>query len=274
MIGLAITSSIIFSVLTAIRLNMRMLDVSRAKGRITDERSLTVRIFRRVMFLWAFDPKRRSGLIGPYANPVTVKELRCRRFGRRHWMMRLSALCLIVSMGLAIVAARSSHQLSIGELARIVVLIQFAVILLLAPPLGAALICSERESGGLAMLVTTPLSTFSIIWGKLLSAAFTLFFVLLATAPAYVVMGWLDYHDSLRIGGCMMSLVLSTLFALFVSAAIGSLFRSTAAATATAYGLLTALCGGTMLVWLGRDAPFPYDTVQTALMFNYKMMHK
>ena len=266
--GLAIASSIIFSVLTAIRLNMRMLDVSRARGRITDERSLTVRIFRRVMFLWAFDPKRRSSPIGPYTNPVTVKELRCRRFGRRHWMMRLSAMCLIVSMGLAIVSARSSQQLSIGELARIVVLIQFAMILLLAPPLGAALISSERESGGLAMLVTTPLSAGSIICGKLLSAASTLFFVLVATAPAYVVMAWLDYHDSLRISGCVISLVLSAFLALLVSAAIGSLFRSTAAATATAYGLLIALCGGTMLVWHGRDAPFAHDTVQSALMFN------
>ena len=266
--ALALVSSALFATLTALRLSMRIFDKSRAKGSITDDRSTWVRLFRRVMYLWAFDPKRRSRMIGPWTNPVMMKELRSRRFGRRHWMVRLFALCLIISTGLAIITVTSSANLSVAELGRMVVVVQFAVIVLLTPPLAASLISSERESGGLPMLVTTRLSARKIIVGKLLSVLLTLAFILLATTPCYLVMERLDYGNNLRIADCMISLVVSTFLALLISAAIGSLFRNSAAAAVTACGVLIALCAGTMLIWLGRDAPFSHDTVETALKFN------
>ena len=265
---LAVASAGVFGLLTALRLSMRIFDKSRAKGKITDERSALTQVFRRIMFLWAFDPKRRSRMIGRWVNPVMIKELRSRRFGRPHWMMRLFAVCLMVSMGLAIVTATTSEHLSVAELGRIVVVIQFAVIVLLAPPLAAALISSEREGGGLPMLVTTRLSARTIIVGKLLSVLLTLAFILLATAPCYVVMAKLDYGNDLRIADCLISLVVATFLALLLSAAIGSLFRNSAAAAVTACGVLIGLCGGTMLVWLLRDAPFSHATVENVLRFN------
>ena len=265
---LAVSSAVIFALLTALRLNMRIFDKARARGMITDERSTGVRLFRRIMYLWAFDPKRRSRMISPWVNPVMIKEMRSRRFGRSHWMMRLFAVCLVVSMGLAIVTVTSSTKLSVAQLGRIVVMIQFAVIVLLTPPLAAALISSERESGGLPMLVTTGMSPAKIIVGKLLSVLFTLAFVLLATTPCYLVMAKLDYSGVLDITGCLISLVMATLLALLVSAAIGSLFRNSAAAAVTACGVLITLCAGTMLVWMLRDAPFSRATVEAVLRFN------
>lgn len=57
-------------------------------------------------------------------------------------------------------------------------------------------------------------------------------------------------------------------FAMLLSAAVGSLFKRTAAATAAAYAALLAVCGAPLLVWLGRDAPFGHDTVERALLIN------
>lgn len=266
--AIALGSSVVFTLMIAQRLSMKLYDKSRSRGTITDERSTKARVFRRIMYLWGFDPKRRSRPIGPWINPIMIKEMRSRRFGRSHWMMRLFAVCLMLSMGLAIVTVTSSQNLSVAQLGRIVVLIQFAIIVLLTPPLAAALISSERESGGLPLIVMTGISAPKIIIGKLLSVLFTLAFVLLATTPCYLVMTKIDVGGTLRIADCLFSLVLSTFLALLVSAAIGSLFRNSAAAAVTACGVLIALCGGTMLVWMLRDAPFSHATVEAVLRFN------
>ncbi|NJL30955.1 MAG: ABC transporter, partial [Phycisphaerales bacterium] len=98
---LAVISIVVMALWTMARLGGWILDRARSAGQITDERSAKVRVFRRIMYLWFFDPQRRAGLIGPMTNPVMVKEFRCRRFGRSNWMMRLIAGCMIASLALA-----------------------------------------------------------------------------------------------------------------------------------------------------------------------------
>jgi hypothetical protein len=53
-----------------------------------------------------------------------------------------------------------------------------------------------------------------------------------------------------------------------LSAAVGSLFQRTAAATTAAYVTVIVVFVGPLLVWLGRDAPFGHSVVETALMIN------
>ena len=60
----------------------------------------------------------------------------------------------------------------------------------------------------------------------------------------------------------------SAILAMLVSAAVSSLFRSTAIATTVAYGVLIGLFGGTMLVWVNRDAPFGHAMVENTLRLN------
>jgi ABC-type polysaccharide/polyol phosphate export permease len=55
---------------------------------------------------------------------------------------------------------------------------------------------------------------------------------------------------------------------MFVSAAVSSLCRTTAIATTVAYGSLIGLFGGTMLIWVNRDAPFGRTVVENALRLN------
>jgi hypothetical protein len=57
-------------------------------------------------------------------------------------------------------------------------------------------------------------------------------------------------------------------FTVLLSAAAGSLFRATAAATAAAYLAVVAVCVLPLLVWLGRDAPFGHKTVEAALTIS------
>lgn len=264
----ALVSSAIFTTWTAARMNQRLFDDARDAGRVTDEQSKKVQAYRRVMYLWFFDPNRRSGMIGRLTNPVMVKEQRSRKFGRGHWMMRLIGACLIISLGLMLLAGMQSVDMGVERLGGIMVLLQVALIVLVTPALAAGLISSERESRGWQLLQMTPMSSVTIVIGKLMSVAVTLLLILGATLPGYAVLIAISPGEQTTVINVLITLTLTAVMAILVSAAISSLFRQTAAATATAYGVLLTLCAGTLLFWLAEDAPFTTQTVEAVLMVN------
>ena len=61
----------------------------------------------------------------------------------------------------------------------------------------------------------------------------------------------------------LVCLVLLAAFTVLVGAALSSVFRHTAVATTAAYSVVLALCAGTLLFWLGRDAPFGAELLRT-----------
>lgn len=263
---LSIALTIIYSVWTMSRLNHTIFDQSRAAGKISDDQSLGVRLARRLLFI--VDPQRRSGSIGPLTNPVMIKEFRCRRFGRLHWLLRLIAICAVLSLGLTYATVTGTVDWGVDMIGGIMVLLQVALLVLITPSLAAGLISTEIESGGWPLLQMTPMSALRIVWGKLLSVILTLLIVLCATLPGYVVMVYIEPGLKLQVQRVVICLAATAVFAMLLSAAIGSLFRRTAPATAAAYAALLLVCGAPLLVWLGRDAPFGHDTVEAALMIN------
>lgn len=266
---LAGISILIFNGLTLARLNLRMFDRPRNAGKITDERSTGAQVFRRIMYLWFFDPQRRSGLIGDSTNPVMIKEFRCSKFGRGHWMMRLIGGCLIVSLGLTLASANSSTDWGVEKMGAILVLLQMALLILVTPSLASGLISTEREGGGWQLLQMTPLGAFTIIAGKLLAVWRTLLLLIMATLPGYALMVfYVDQDKAASALEIIFTLFLTAAFAILLSAAISSLFRRTAVATAVSYTLLLLICAGTMLVWMGRGAPFTPPVVQAVLLVN------
>jgi ABC-type transport system involved in multi-copper enzyme maturation permease subunit len=258
----------VFVPMTVLKLNYKLFDRSRSSGKITDERSGGVKFYRRIMYLWFFDPQRRTKLIGPLTNPVMVKDFRSQKFGRAHWMMRFFVICLVISLGLMLATTRGTITWGVETLGGIIVIIQMAVVVLISPSLAAGAISSERESGGWTLLKMTPLSPFTIVIGKLMSAGRTLFFLLLATLPSYAVILKISSTQSTRVIQVLMTVVLTSIFAVTASAAISSLFQRTTAATGASYALLVSLCGGTMLFWLGQGSPFSRSTVESVLRFN------
>jgi ABC-type transport system involved in multi-copper enzyme maturation permease subunit len=251
---------------TISQLNFSIFDRSRSQGVITDDRKTAMRWFRRLVFL--VDPQRRKTGIGPLTNPIMVKEFRCRRFGRSHWMIRLVAGCALVSLVLTYATTSGTMDWGVETIGGIMVILQVALIVLLTPSLASGLISAERESGGWALLQMTPLSVGVILRGKLMSVVWTLALILCATLPGYLVMIYIEPALTQQVGRVLFCLLLTAALATTLSAAVSSLFRRTAQSTTTAYGLLVGLCAGTMLFWLGRDSRFGHSTVEAILTVN------
>jgi len=258
--------SVFLCVWTGSRLNFRLFDQARATGLVVNDAGLLVRISRRFMFI--VDPQRRSRSIGPLGNPVMIKEFRCRRFGRLHWLLRLVAGCAILSLALAILTTTRTISWDVETIGAIMVVMQVALLVLLTPSLAAGLISAERESGGWTLLQSTPLPIWRIVWGKLLSVLLTLLLLLCATIPGYAVMVYIEPGQRLQVERVVVCLALTALFAMLLCAAAGSLFRTASRATIAAYSVLLAICCGPILVWLCRDAPFGHAFVERVLLLN------
>jgi ABC-type transport system involved in multi-copper enzyme maturation permease subunit len=264
-VGSAIVT-LVATVATVARLNHRIFDRSRAQGAISDDQSLAVRALRRVVFI--VDPQRRARGIGWLVNPVMIKEFRCRRFGRLHWLLRLVAACAILSLALTYATTQGTLDWGVETIGGILVFMQVALLVLITPSLAAGLISGERETGGWTLLLMTPLSVYRILWGKLLSVILTLVLVLCATLPGYLVMVYIEPGLRFQVERVVICLAATAGFAMLLSAAVGSLFRRTAPATATAYAALLTVCAAPLLVWMGRDAPFGHAAVEAALSIN------
>ncbi|MBM4074730.1 MAG: ABC transporter [Planctomycetes bacterium] len=265
-VQLSLGVNLLAMLMTILRLKPTLFDRPRNVGQMTDDRQFSYKLWRRIFFL--VDPQRRSGLIGPYTNPVMVKEFRCRQFGRSHWVFRLLAACAITSLGLTYVSTNQTLDWGVETIGGIMILLQFSLICILVPCLGAIMISGERESGSWTLLQMTPLSPPQIIVGKLLSASWMLAIILLATLPGYLVMIVIRPELKQQISYVLFTLLLMGVVALLLSAAVSSLFVRTAPATVTSYCLLTFVWGGSLLLWLGRGSMFSHGTLERVLTIN------
>ncbi len=262
----AVISTCAFVVITISRLQHHLLDRARSQGTITDDSGLGVRAARRVFFV--VDPRRRSKGISNWTNPVMIKEFRSRRFGRSHWMLRLVGICAILSLFLSFSVTTGAVRWELEEVGGPLVLLQVLLMIIFMPSLAAGLISSEQENGAWPLLRATPLSGGRIVRGKLLSVLWTMLLLLGATLPGYLVMIYIQPTLWVQVVYAFVCLLCAGLVALMISATIGSWFRRTAAATTAAYIAVLAVFGGTMMIWLARDAPFGFETVQNALRIN------
>lgn len=265
-IWMTLISSALFAGITLSRLNYRIFDQSRSKGVITNERGMMARLIRRVVYI--VDPQRRKSGIPWYLNPVMVKEFRCRRFGRSQWLLRLVAVCAVISLVLTFLAATSVTSWGVETIGGLLVVLQVVLVVVLTPSLASGLISGERDGGGWELLRMTPLSAPKIISGKVFSVLWTLALVLMATLPGYLMLVMIQPVMWLQVNLVLICLVSTAIMALAVSATVGSLFRSTAVSTTMTYVAVISLFLVPLLIWLGRDAPFGHDTVQAALLIN------
>lgn len=124
-------------------------------------------------------------------NPIIIKELRSRMRGARAFVILTVMLLLLAGFTyglyrLSMVAAGYSTVLSpaVGRsLFTGLALAELLIICFITPALTAGAISGEREKLTYEMLLTTPLSPASILWGKLVSALSYVLLLIFAAVP-------------------------------------------------------------------------------------------
>ena len=246
-------SSGVFAALTLNRLNYRIFDRSRSKGAITNDRELKTRLLRRLLYI--VDPQRRKTGIPCFSTQSWSKNFGVGVSVAATGYSRLIASCAIISMLLTFLATTSAESWGVGTIGPILVLMQVVLVVVLTPSLASGLISGERDSGGWEILRMTPLSTFRVVMGKILSVVWTLLMVLMATLPGYLMTILIKPDLGPQIQLVLWCLFWITVQALAISSAVGSLFRYTAVSTSATYVTVIIWFLSPMLVWLAREAP-------------------
>jgi ABC-type transport system involved in multi-copper enzyme maturation permease subunit len=196
---------------------------------------------------------------------VGVKELRGRMRGRRAFVILTLYLLFLAAFGWAweLIAERAyaGAALSGGsaafasaligqEIFGALLIVETLLVVFLAPAFTAGAISLEREKQTLDMLATTPISSFAIVIGKLLSALTYVFILIIASIPLTAMV--------FVFGGVGPDEVLRGYIVLFVTAigmgSLGLFFsalmqRTQAATVVTFFGVM-ALTLGTLFVVL------------------------
>lgn len=186
-------------------------------------------------------------------NPIFESSMTRRmRSYRAPLLLTLYVVFLLLVSGVALVTLQKA-QLSLGNLRAgietyiYLSVMQFALIILVAPALTAGSIAGERERQTLDLLLCTRVSSLSIVLGKLLSSVCFLGLMVVASLPPLVL--------TLFFGGITLSELLLMMVFLIVTAlaccSIGifcsAVFKRTVTATVVAYLSIFALGVGTIL---------------------------
>lgn len=184
-------------------------------------------------------------------NPVLLKELRQRfRRGKTAWLL---ALYLFTIGGFVLAFIYLNWQNGPGyyqpnrslEIFITLSVVQLFLLAFVAPGLTASVISGERERQTLNVLLTTRLSTWSIVWSKLVSSTAFVVVLIIATLPLYSIVFLYGGIAPGQVPG-VFGFYLLTMF-LFASLGIvcSAFFKRTGVSTLTTYGLVFALTGGT-----------------------------
>ena len=201
-----------------------------------------------------------TGLMGVTA--VAIKELRGRMRGRRAFVILTVYLVLLASFGWMVelilerqrapgfggAGALASAQIGQGVFMALLML-ETVLVIALAPAFTAGAISLEREKQTLDMLATTPVSSLSIVIGKLFSALTYLFILIFASVPLSAlvfVFGGVSPDDVVRGYAVILATALGLCsLGLFWSA----LMRRTQAATIATYFSMLAVTAGSFFVF-------------------------
>lgn len=184
-------------------------------------------------------------------NPVLLKELRQRfRSGKTSWLLALYLL-VIGTFVLGFMYLNWRHSPGIfqpnrsRELFIMLSVTQLVLLAFVTPGLTAGVISGERERQTLNVLLTTRLTTWQIIWSKLVSSSAFVVLLVISTLPLYSIVflyGGIAPGQVLGVFG--FYLVTMFLFGC-IGVACSSFFKRTGVSTITAYGLAFALSAGT-----------------------------
>jgi ABC-type transport system involved in multi-copper enzyme maturation permease subunit len=207
-------------------------------------------------------PAKRTTLLPDGANPVFDKELRSEIFSQGTLMLRL---VVQVSMFLALPLMAFCLYWKV-DLAPWYIAYVLLFNVLVGPVFSAGSVTSERERQTLDLLLTTIISPFQILWGKLIAGlrvssvltSFLVWPVLLAWA-----MGSFGWENVLAVPAFLGVILLTCLTTATVALFCSVLFRKTSTSMMTSYLIIGALfCLPLALRFFAR-AYFPQSAATT-----------
>lgn len=270
------------------------------KGEVYTETKKALK--RKLTFpFYLFDPLKRKKPIGRFQNPVFIAEMRSRLFSNPQFMIRTVSAIFILSMTLlTLICFQFGTALRPGLVRMAAIVFQIGVVAMLAPGVSSGLITDEITGGTFTALRMTPLSPATLIFGKLKATFFyalifivSSVFVLLAMAylepqdvfPETSILSpvfWSELVERIRMEENWFARFWEIYWRIFVWVAIlllstmtflcGGLFasafsRTTAIATALAYGITGIICIVTLLP-LALEEKLSYGLSFALLSFN------
>lgn len=190
---------------------------------------------------WLFAPPKRTDLMDDRANAIYDKEMRSELFGQGTLMLRLviqlSMFLALPLMALCLYIVPAAAPWYAGYV--------LVFNMLVGPVFSAGTITSERERQTLELLLTTTVSPWQILWGKLLSG-FRVSFILTSFLVWPLLLAWLlppftYWGDTATLIGYAGIIALTSLTTTTLATFCSLLARKTAGATIAAYTVVLVL---------------------------------
>jgi ABC-2 type transport system permease protein len=191
-------------------------------------------------------------------NPILVKELRSRMRGARAFVLLtiylgiLSVVTLLLYMA---IAGTSTTDLNAGRyigktLFLTIAAVALVEVCLITPALTAGSIAGEKERQSYDLLISSLLSPWQIVWGKLASALAFALLMVLAVVPvmslAFLFGGVTLAEVVIALIGLMVTAIFYATIGLFWSA----LMRSSLGATSFSLGSIALMLLGIPFLWV------------------------
>ena len=126
--------------------------------------------------------------------------------------------------------------------------IQAILLMFIVPSLTATSICSEREKQTLDILLSTRLSPFQIIFGKLSASSLKVIMLVICTIPLYAICGLIGGVKISNILILTGSFIINTIFVGAMGVFISAYSKTSKAATALTYALVLFIFVGTIVI--------------------------
>ncbi len=200
-----------------------------------------------------FAPAKRTDLMADRVNPVYDKEMRSELFGQGTLMLRLVIqLSMFLALPLMAVCLYMKPEWAPWYTGYVLVFN-----MLVGPVFAAGSITSERERQTLELLLTTTISPWQILWGKLLSSlrisSVLTSFLVWPLLLACLLPPWTYWQDLTTMFGYAAIIVLTSLTTTTLAMFASVIFRKTSVAMMTSYLVIMLLFAVPVAVeWFAR----------------------
>jgi hypothetical protein len=211
-----------------------------------------------------FAPAKRDDLMEDGANPVYDKEVRSEIFSQGTLMLRL---VIQVSMVLAIPIMAVCLYI-FPQFASLYIAYVLIFNLLVGPVFSAGSVTSERERETLDLLLTTVISPWQILWGKLIaglriSSVLTFFLVWPVLLAAVMVQAY--WTNLLAVAAYLFIILLTCLTTAMLALFCSVVFRKSSVSMMTTYAVIVFLFFAPLAIDYFARTFFPHEVGLTSV---------